>query len=281
MSGIPRGWKTVKIDDVCSYISRGKSPKYVEKSDLPVINQRCIRWDCIQEEHLKFVDPSTWNQWDQARFVQPRDILWNSTGTGTIGRATYFKGLNSWSRAVVDSHVTILRPNIRIEGSYLFSFIRSPAVQDKIEEMQTGSTNQVELNRGEILATPVPLPPLPEQRRIVAKLESFTGRTARAREQLGRIPSLIQKYREAILGAAFRGELTREWRNNHPGFRVGKLSSNSIIDPRTPDLGQLPATWAWTALGNAASVGGGTHKESKEGRASSKSALSPRCERIR
>ena len=263
MSGIPRGWKTVKIDDVCSYISRGKSPKYVEKSDLPVINQRCIRWDCIQEEHLKFVDPSTWNQWDQARFVQPRDILWNSTGTGTIGRATYFKGLNSWSRAVVDSHVTILRPNIRIEGSYLFSFIRSPAVQDKIEEMQTGSTNQVELNRGEILATPVPLPPLPEQRRIVAKLESFTGRTARAREQLGRIPSLIQKYREAILGAAFRGELTREWRNNHPGFRVGKLSSNSIIDPRTPDLGQLPATWAWTALGNAASVGGGLTKNPK------------------
>jgi len=44
----------------------------------------------------------------------------------------------------------------------------------------------------------MPLPPLPEQRRIVVKLDSLTGRTARAQEQLGRIPKLIQKYREEM-----------------------------------------------------------------------------------
>ena len=62
--------------------------------------------------------------------------------------------------------------------------------------------------------------PLPEQRRIVAKLDSLTGRTARARDEMGRIPKLIQKYREAILSAAFSGELTREWRQTEVPKRV-------------------------------------------------------------
>ena len=68
--------------------------------------------------------------------------------------------------------------------------------------------------------------PLPEQRRIVVKLDSLTGRTARAQEQLGRIPKLIQKYREEILAAAFSGELTREWRQAEslPAPRPGKVN---------------------------------------------------------
>jgi type I restriction enzyme, S subunit len=44
---------------------------------------------------------------------------------------------------------------------------------------------------------------------------------------------------------------------------AGNLASNSIIDPRTPEPRQLPGTWAWTALGNAASVGGGLTKNPK------------------
>jgi type I restriction enzyme S subunit len=76
----------------------------------------------------------------------------------------------------------------------------------------------------EVAKIEVLIPPLPEQRRIVAKLDSVTGHTARAQEQLGRIPRLIHKYREAILSAAFSGELTREWRHVN-GFKVPPLSS--------------------------------------------------------
>jgi len=93
----------------------------------------------------------------------------------------------SFDRIVVDSHVTIVRAGTAVEPAYLYNFIRSPAIQDKIEDMQSGSTNQVELNRSEIIATRVPLPPLPEQRRIVAKVDGLTARTARARKELDRI----------------------------------------------------------------------------------------------
>ncbi|MGY8679578.1 restriction endonuclease subunit S [Bradyrhizobium sp. UFLA05-153] len=61
-------------------------------------------------------------------------------------------------------------------------------------------------------ATAFPLAPVAEQRRIVAKVDHLSGRSARARGQLDRIPRLVKKYRQAILAAAFRGDLTRQWR---------------------------------------------------------------------
>jgi type I restriction enzyme S subunit len=64
----------------------------------------------------------------------------------------------------------------------------------------------------EVKAFHIALPPLPEQRRIVAKIDSLTDKSRRAREHLDHIPRLVEKYKQAVLAAAFRGELTREWR---------------------------------------------------------------------
>ena len=213
MSDLPEGWAEAEIGELAAYVSRGRSPKYVEKSALPVINQRCVRWHGVDETFVKFVDPATWQQWDDERFVRRNDILWNSTGTGTIGRAALFTELPSYDRAVVDSHVTIVRAGPAVDPTYLFGYIKSPAVQEKIEDMQSGSTNQVELNRSEILSTIVPVAPFPEQRRIVAKVDGLTARTARARKELDRIPTLIARYKQRLLALAFSGELTARWRH--------------------------------------------------------------------
>ena len=117
-------------------------------------------------------------------------MLWNSTGTGTIGRAALFIKLKGYEKAVVDSHVTIVRCSKGCLPYYLHYFVRSPLIQGRIEEMHTGSTNQVELSREEVLRTSIPLPPLNEQRRIVAKLDSLFAHSRRAREELERIPKL-------------------------------------------------------------------------------------------
>lgn len=214
MSGSPRGWVETTIGDVCSYIQRGKSPKYTEKSDLPIINQKCVRWWGIDERYLKFVDPAQWPSWTEERFLAPGDVLWNSTGTGTIGRAALFEGLNSADRVVVDSHVTILRPGGAVSGAFLHRFIQSPRVQNAIADMQSGTTNQVELNRTEIIETALLLPPLTEQKRIVDKLDALSAKSARAHTELARIETLVSRYKQAVLSKAFIGELTREWRNN-------------------------------------------------------------------
>jgi type I restriction enzyme S subunit len=58
----------------------------------------------------------------------------------------------------------------------------------------------------------LPLPPLTEQGRILAKIDNLSRKSQRAGDQLDHIPRLVEKYKQAILAAAFRGELTRVWR---------------------------------------------------------------------
>jgi len=264
MSELPQGWAVASIGELADYVSRGRSPKYVEKSALPVINQRCVRWHGVDEAFLKFIDPTTWHQWDDERYVRRNDILWNSTGTGTIGRAAFFTALPSFDRAVVDSHVTIVRAGSGVHPEYLFGFIRSPAVQDKIKDMQTGSTNQVELNRSKIVSTLVPIAPLAEQDRIVAKVDGLTARTARARRELDCIPALIAHYKQRLLALAYSGELTASWR---------KLNAHSLTEARTQnvqkeqptELGKIPIGWRWKSFGEMANVTGGlTKNKSRE-----------------
>jgi len=62
---------------------------------------------------------------------------------------------------------------------------------------------------------PTHLPPLNEQRRIVAKLEALQARSRRARDALDAVPPLLEKLRQSILAAAFRGDLTKDWRATH------------------------------------------------------------------
>lgn len=212
---LPAGWTWATIEDVTSYVQRGKSPQYAERSDLPVVNQKCVRWYGVQVEHLKFVAPSQWTSWGPERTLRDGDILWNSTGTGTIGRASIYRPLDGFERVVADSHVTVLRIRFGLP-EYVHAWIRSPSIQAKITDMQAGSTNQVELGRAEVLQTRIPVAPPKEQRRIVAKLEALQTRSRRAREALDAVPPLLEKLRQSILAAAFRGDLTKDWRAKHP-----------------------------------------------------------------
>ena len=61
----------------------------------------------------------------------------------------------------------------------------------------------------------IPLPPLPEQRRIAAKLDTLLSCVTRARKELDRVPMLIAHHKQALLAAAFSGELTRDWRTKN------------------------------------------------------------------
>lgn len=213
MNELPSGWAETTIGEISAYVSRGKSPKYTDKSRLPVVNQKSIRWHGIEDKYLKFVHEDQFEQWAPARFIQPGDILWNSTGTGTIGRACLVQAANVSPPKVVDSHVTIVRPSsAAIDPRFLFAWIQSPEVQNAIEELASGSTNQIELNRSTVVGTRVPLAPLPEQKRIADKLDALLARVDACRERLDRVPGILKRFRQSVLAAATSGELTRDWR---------------------------------------------------------------------
>lgn len=208
MIEIPTSWSWSTIGELTQYIQRGKSPKYVEHSELPVINQKCIRWNQLQLEHLKFIHPEQFAAWDEARYIEPGDILWNSTGTGTVGRAYLVTEEDCVPPKVVDSHVTIVRPAPGLDARYLYNWIKGPVVQSKIEEMCDGTTNQIELSRTAIAATRIPLAPVAEQTRIADQLDKLLARVRACNDRLDAIPALLKRFRQAVLAAATSGKLT-------------------------------------------------------------------------
>lgn len=239
MSELPTGWAWSTIGELSPYIQRGKSPKYADRSELPVVNQKCIRWTRLETQHLKFIHPEQFDAWDAARRIQPGDILWNSTGTGTVGRAYLVQERDCTPAKVVDSHVTIVRVSAAIEPRYLFSWIRSDAVQNKILEMCDGTTNQIELSRTAIAETAVPIAPAPEQTRIADQLDTLLARIQACQDRLEAIPALLKRFRQAVLGAATNGSLTADWRENREAPAWVPTTIGDLLDGK-PRNGYSP-----------------------------------------
>lgn len=169
---IPAAWMWVTFGDVSSYIQRGKGPVYVPHSEHAVVSQKCVRWTGLDLNEVRYIDPDSLGKYEAVRYLREGDILWNSTGTGTIGRACVVPKKDNEGILVADSHVTVVRP-IGILGNYLWRWIQSSSVQSTIQVLATGTTNQIELNTSTVIGHPVPLPPLAEQHRIVAKVDEL------------------------------------------------------------------------------------------------------------
>jgi type I restriction enzyme S subunit len=173
MFELPKGWTWTRLGELCSYIQRGKGPAYAEHSEHKVISQKCVRWYGLDLAPARFVTAESLAKYEPVRFLRAGDLLWNSTGTGTIGRACVVPIELDDAGLVADSHVTVVRP-IEVNSVFLWRWIQSPFVQNEIEGSASGTTNQIELNTSTVVNQPVPLPPLAEQARIVARVDELT-----------------------------------------------------------------------------------------------------------
>ena len=169
---IPEGWEWARLESVTIYIQRGKSPKYSTVEKYPVIAQKCNQWSGFSVEKARFIDPATVSKYADERVLKDGDLLWNSTGLGTLGRmAVYDSTKNRYGWAVADSHVTVIRTREDwLDHRFAFAYFAGPSVQSVIEDQASGSTKQKELAQETVKNYLVPIPPLAEQHRIVNRV---------------------------------------------------------------------------------------------------------------
>ena len=170
---IPDNWEWVHLDDiVIKDIKRGKSPTYTVKSNILVFAQKCnTKKGYIDLSLAKFLDEEKFKKYPATEYMINDDIIINSTGTGTLGRVGFFQKENLDDVIVPDSHVTIIRTSKNSYARYVFYVLK--ANQPIFERMGEGSTKQKELRPSSLASFVIPLPPLAEQHRIVAKLEEL------------------------------------------------------------------------------------------------------------
>lgn len=192
---IPKEWKIVTLSEVCSLISRGITPKYTEKSDQIVLNQKCIRGHQVSLAPSRYHVPKKVNE----KWLQYGDILVNSTGQGTLGRTAqwYQEELN----ITVDSHVTIVRPQEPNLIFYIGQFIMGKEYE--IESMASGSTGQTELSRERLGALKVIIPPSKLLEDFSAIVEPFMKKiTINNQETIQ-----LAKLRDTLLPKLMSGEI--------------------------------------------------------------------------
>lgn len=277
---LPEGWCWAPLRLLSSFIGRGRGPSYVETGGVPVVNQKCIRWHRLEAQHVKFTARDAYERLAPELKIVAGDLLWNSTGTGTIGRALVYDG--SIPELTVDSHVTIVRP-VAIEARYLGYFVETSRVQHLVIDGHVGSTNQQELPRSFVEELLVPLAPLAEQRRIVARVDVLFDEIAEGGAALEAARTGLDTFRRALLKAAVTGELTKDWRAANPVSETGhdllarikaeRLAKTSVEGRRRlpaevppfdiSSLPELPEDWAWARLWEIGQIVGGATVDQK------------------
>ena len=136
---------------------------------------------------------------------------------------------------------------------YLY-FFTHPKFQEIARERITGSAIP-HLFQKDIKKLRALVPPINEQQRIVAKLETLLGKVDACERRLVKILRFLKRFRQSVLAAACSGRLTADWRKQNPEIESAeKLISKPTYEIAEPEegLAELPDKWAWVALGNYA-----------------------------
>ncbi len=189
--------------------SRGWAQFYTDTGPLFVrignLDHDTISLDLKERQHVK---PPTNSEGQRTR-LRAGDILISITAElGMVGLVP-----DNLGEAYINQHIALARPRAGLDARFLAWFFAS-AGKRQLLDMRRGVT-KAGLGLDDIRGVSVGVPPLNEQRRIVTKLEALQARSRRAREALDAVPPLLEKLRQSILAAAFRGDLTKDWRAKH------------------------------------------------------------------
>ena len=261
---VPSSWKWCKLGEVCIFLSRGKSPKYLDEDrQYPVFAQKCnLKEGGISLAQARFLDPMTINKWDEVYKLRTGDVLVNSTGTGTVGRTRLFNEscLGDYPFVVPDSHVSVVRTANEIVSEYIYAYMSSNVVQEYLEDNLAGSTNQKELYIGILDSLQIPLPPYVEQKRIVSEIEKWYKASEAIENGKSDLEKVIRQTKNKILELAIHGKLVPQDPTDEPASellkRINPKAEIACDNPQYEKL-EIPRTWVYCRLGDVSNIARG------------------------
>jgi type I restriction enzyme S subunit len=202
---LPEGWQWVRLGEVCDYKSGvwGQT----DPNGIPVLRST----DFLPDGNLSYetaIRLALSEKQLKKAVLQPGDILLERSGGGPnkpVGRVAYFQGQGTYC---CGNFITRLRVSCAdVVPKFLFYYLFYFHISGGTESLQTQTTNIRNLRFDEYLAITVPLPPLEEQRRIVAYLQDVQEKIRALKEVQAQTETELKRLEQAILDKAFRGEL--------------------------------------------------------------------------
>lgn len=279
MSELPSGWATATVADLGSPGERavltGPFGSHLSSSDftssgVPVLTIGCLTDGGVSLAKAMHVSREKAEELGRYR-LGVGDMLFSRMAS--VGRAGFVT--EALEGALFNYHLMRLRLD---PASYLpnlfLAFVRgAPEVRQYLDEVNHGATRDG-INTEQLLGMPVLVPPLNEQRRIVEKLDAVFEKSRAAKARLERLPALLQKLKRSILAAAFRGDLTKDWRAANPNVEPATVLAKRLADARRSGQGtprnarvagasssaasskeaDVPGTWLRATLADVAEI---------------------------
>lgn len=268
---IPQGWCWAKLGAVAQINPSTRFDSLDEDSEIPFIPMSAVAEES-GEISLSTVRPVREVAKGYVRFMEGDVIFAKITPCMENGKVAPVTGLpDKYAAGSTEFHV--FRP-VAVDQRYLWYWLVSRAFRSRAQRNMSGSAGQLRVPVDYIREAVMPLAPLAEQRRIVARIDQLFAEITEGQVALERARQGFDTFRRALLKAAVTGELTKNWRAANSVIetghdllarikaeRLGKDSKNSRRHPAvdtlpldTTNLPELPEGWAWARPGEIQSI---------------------------
>ncbi|MBK1877973.1 restriction endonuclease subunit S [Pelagicoccus mobilis] len=295
MSELPKGWVEAELDNLGVW-KGGGTPSKGNRSfwigNIPWVSPKDMKaieiFDTLDHISREAVENSTTN-------LVPEDSILVVNRSGILAHS--FPVAIARKEVSLNQDLKALIPNPAILPVFIRDLLRARA-QDILNTCRKTGTTVASVEFDKLKAYKVGLPPANEQKRIVKKLEACEERINTAREALDEVPSLLDQYRQSVLAAAFRGDLTKKWRQQNPDVEpasellsrlrqerrqkweeaeLAKYQAKDKTPPKNwkerykePNQAEIPAeqsippNWTWVTLEQiSTAITDGVHKKPK------------------
>jgi type I restriction enzyme, S subunit len=193
---LPLGWKWERLGNLANFIDyRGRTPVKTS-SGVPLITAKNVRQGFVSREPREFIATSAYEGWMSRGYPKIGDLLF--TTEAPLGNVA---AVDIEEKFALAQRVICLGLYERAMSGCLSIFLRSPWMQAALKDQASGVTAQG-IKSARLQLMPVPVPPLAEQRRIVARVEVLLRLCADLRQRLAASRATQSRLAEALVAQA-------------------------------------------------------------------------------
>jgi type I restriction enzyme S subunit len=205
---VPESWQSVQLGDMCSLVTSGSRgwAEFYSETGPKFIRAQNIRFGRLRLDDLACVTPPQNAEGSRTQVAQG-DLLIVITGAGVTNPALLDQGIGE---AYVSQHVALIRPVTTDVSRWLLLCLMAPVAGRAILVERAYGAGKPGLNLDNIRSLKIPIPPLAEQRRIIAKVDELMALCNRLEAQITTTKGESRRLLDAVLHEALNPAATAE-----------------------------------------------------------------------
>lgn len=229
---LPTGWVWCRAEELCDLITKGTTPSKELMSSLgevPYIKVYNLTFDGRLDFSIDptFVPKTVHDDFLKRSKVYPGDVLMNIVGP-PLGKVSIIP--STYPEWNINQAISVYRPVVGVSSKFLSFCLRDEGLLEITKKKAKATAGQFNLTLEICRDYPIPVPSDEEQTEIVHRVERLFAFADKIEQQVQQARQRVNHLTQSILAKAFRGELTEQWRRDHPDLIRGEHSAQALLE---------------------------------------------------